>query len=37
MTDDKGIRADQHELEEDQRDDSTLTKRIAREGATEPE
>jgi len=37
MTDDKYIRADQHELEEDQRDDSTLTKRIAREGATEPE
>jgi hypothetical protein len=37
MTDDKDIRADQHELEEDQRDDSTLTKRIAREGATEPE
>jgi hypothetical protein len=37
MTDDKDIRADQHELEEDQRDDPTLTKRITRQGVTDRE
>jgi hypothetical protein len=37
MTDDKDIRADQHELDEEQRDDPTLTRRIARQDAIDPE
>ena len=37
MTDDKGIRADQHELEEDQHDDPTLTKQITREDVADSE
>ena len=37
MTDDKDIRADQHELEEEQRDDPTLTTRITRQDAADPE
>ena len=37
MTDDKDIRADHPELDEDQRDDPTLTKRITREDVTDPE
>jgi hypothetical protein len=37
MTDDKDIRADQHESEEDQRDDPTLTTRITRQEVADPE
>ena len=37
MTDDKDIRADHPELDEDQRDDPTLTRRITREDLIDPE
>jgi len=37
MTDDKDIRADHPELDEDQRDDATLTKRITQQDVTDPE
>jgi hypothetical protein len=37
MTDDKDIRADHPELDEDQRDDPTLTKRITRQDVIDPE
>jgi len=37
MTDDKDIRADHPELDEDKRGDPTLTKRITREDVTDPE
>src|SRR5690349_21668551 len=37
MTDDKEIRADQHELEEERRDDPTLTRQATREDVADPE
>lgn len=37
MADDKDIRADQRELEEDQREDPTLTRRITRQDVSDPE
>ena len=37
MTDDKDIRADHPELDEDKRDDPTLTRRITREDVIDPE
>ena len=37
MTDDKDFGTEQHELDEDQRDDPTRTKRITRQDVTDPE
>ena len=37
MTDDKDFGAEQHELDEDKRDDPTLTRRITREDVIDPE
>jgi hypothetical protein len=37
MTDDKDIRSDQQELEEDQRENPTLTRRISRQDVSDPE